>query len=189
MGRRGILFVLSGPSGAGKGTLRERLFENVPDITFSISCTTRPPRQGETDGKDYRFIDRKIFKDLAERGAFLEWAVVHGNFYGTLIEDVNSELNMGKNVVLEIDVQGAKQVMVKCPEAVTIFVVPPSFEELEKRLRKRGTEEESDLLLRLENARKEMEEAKNYNHIIVNDGLSGASEELIRLVRSYILST
>src|SRR6056297_3019506 len=121
MGRWGILFVLSGPSGAGKGTLREKLFKNVPDITFSISCTTRSPRQGEINGKDYRFIDRKTFKDLAEKGAFLEWAVVHGNFYGTLIEDVNSELNMGKNVVLEIDVQGAKQVMVKCPEAVTIF--------------------------------------------------------------------
>lgn len=183
--KKGTLFVLSGPSGAGKGTLRERLFENVTGITFSISCTTRTPRHGEIDGKDYRFIGKNEFLKLVDEGAFLEWAEVHGNYYGTLIKDVMSDLSSGKSVVLEIDVQGARQIKQKYPQAIMIFVVPPSLEELEKRLRNRATEGERDLGVRLSNAKKEIEDACYYDHIIVNDGLSGASDELIRLVRYY----
>jgi len=128
---RGILFVLSGPSGAGKGTLRECLFQKVSNIVFSISCTTRPPRNGEKNSVDYRFIDKNEFMNLVDSGEFLEWAEVHGYYYGTLSDDVDRELEAGQNVVLEIDVQGARQIKRKRPDSVTIFVKPPSFEELE----------------------------------------------------------
>ncbi len=182
---RGILFVLSGPSGAGKGTLRECLFQKVSNIVFSISCTTRPPRNGEKNGVDYRFIDKNEFMNLVDSGEFLEWAEVHGYYYGTLSDDVDRELEAGRNVVLEIDVQGARQIKKKRPDSVTIFVKPPSFEELEKRLRNRATESESDLMTRLQNARKEINDSSLFKHIIINDGLKRASEELVSIIKSY----
>lgn len=182
---RGILFVLSGPSGAGKGTLRECLFQKVSNVVFSISCTTRPPRNGEKNGVDYRFIDKNEFMHLVESGKFLEWAEVHGYYYGTLSDDVDRELEAGRNVVLEIDVQGARQIKKKRSDSVTIFVKPPSFEELEKRLRKRATESESDLMTRLQNARKEINDSSLFKHIIINDGLKRASEELVSIIKSY----
>lgn len=182
---RGILFVLSGPSGAGKGTLRECLFQKVSNVVFSISCTTRPPRNGEKNGVDYRFIDKNEFMHLVDSGEFLEWAEVHGYYYGTLSDDVDRELKAGRNVVLEIDVQGARQIKKKRPDSVTIFVKPPSFEELEKRLRNRATESESDLMTRLQNARKEINDSSLFKHIIINDGLKRASEELVSIIKSY----
>lgn len=183
--RKGILFVLSGPSGAGKGTLREILFLKVSNLVFSISCTTRPPRQGEENGVDYRFIQESSFEELIRGEKFLEWAFVHGHYYGTLKEDVSKELEGGRDVVLEIDVQGALQVKRSCPDAVMIFVKPPSLEELEKRLRHRGTEKEGDLEVRLRNAREEIVTSTNYDHLIINDDVDRASRELCSIIRSY----
>ena len=132
---RGKLFVLSGPSGAGKGTLRKKVFETVQGIRFSISCTTRPPRQGEKEGIDYRFISEEAFLSLLKEDKFLEHAKVHGHYYGTLRDDVERTLSSGIDMVLEIDVQGAFQIREKMPESILVFVSPPSLEELEHRLR------------------------------------------------------
>ena len=138
--RKGTLFVLSGPSGAGKGTIRARVFEALDGLSYSVSCTTRAPREGERDGVDYRFITPEDFAARIAAGDFLEWADVHRHRYGTLKSDVEKVLNEGKDMFLEIDVQGALQVKKKMPEAVTLFVVPPSIEVLEERLRGRRSE-------------------------------------------------
>ncbi len=170
----GKLFVLSGPSGAGKGTLRELALKNFDSLVYSISCTTRQPRNSETDGVEYRFITRENFENRINNGEFLEYAHVHDNYYGTLKQDVINELERGNNVLLEIDVQGALQVREKMPEAVLIFIAPPSIEELEKRLRARHTETEENLKLRLKNAEHEMNLQNEYNHVIINDDLNKA---------------
>ncbi len=174
--------MLSGPSGAGKGTLRLRLFHELPGLGYSISCTTRAPRPGETDGVDYRFISPVNFQQLVEDGKFLEWAYVHGHSYGTLISDVEDVLRQGVDLFLEIDVQGALQVKKKMPEAVTLFVAPPSMEVLEQRLRSRGTESEAAVALRLQNACREMEFESEYDFVIVNDDLERALAELRGIV-------
>jgi guanylate kinase len=179
---KGKLFVLSGPSGAGKGTLRKKVFETVEDIRFSISCTTRPPRQGEKDGVDYRFISEEAFLTLLEEDRFLEYAKVHGHYYGTLRDDVERTLSSGIDMVLEIDVQGAFQIREKMPESNLVFVSPPSLEELEHRLRERGTESGEHLRLRMKNARLEMMKAKDYDYVIVNDDAERASEELKSII-------
>lgn len=182
---RGHLFVISGPSGAGKGTLRKTLFEKVADLVFSISCTTRKPRPGETEGVDYRFLETSDFLERIRQNLFLEYAEVHGNYYGTLQEDVRIDLEAGRDVVLEIDVQGALQVRERFPEAILIFIMPPSQRELEKRLRGRGTEEEQILETRLRNAEMEMQFAGCYDHAVVNDERNRAAGELIAVVKSY----
>ena len=182
---KGILFVLSGPSGAGKGTLRRRLFERVPDLAYSVSCTTRQPRPGETDGVDYRFLSEEDFRERISRGDFLEWARVHDHFYGTRAEDVREILDRGRDVVLEIDVQGALQVKRLIPEAVTLFIAPPSVEELERRLSRRNTEAPEERRLRLRNAREELGHAGEYDHRVVNDHLEEATEDLVHLVEHH----
>lgn len=184
-GRRGKLFVLAGPSGVGKGTLRARALSDVDGLVYSISCTTRAPRDGEREGADYRFISKKDFEDRIDRNLFLEYARVHENFYGTLREDVVREMEAGHDVLLEIDVQGAKQVRRILPASVLIFVTPPSPAELEERLRNRGTESEEQIAIRLENAKREMEEASEYDHVIVNDVVERASGELRNIIESY----
>jgi guanylate kinase len=181
----GTLFVISGPSGVGKGTLRKKLFQRIDGLAYSISCTTRKPRSGERDGIDYYFIDHKTFQKFLDEGAFLEWAEVHGNLYGTLEETVRDSLGNGKDVILEIDVQGAAQVKERMPDAVLIFIAPPAEKELLRRLSRRGTEEEQERLTRLENARKELEASVNYDHIVINDDIQRASEELVDIVHSY----
>ncbi len=183
--RRGRLFVLSGPSGAGKGTVRKEVFRRVEGLFFSISCTTRSPRPGEVDGVDYRFISREDFVRRIEAGEFLEWAEVHGNLYGTLWSDVENTLSSGRDVVLEIDVKGAFQVMKRCKDTVSIFLAPPSTEELERRLKNRGSEDEVTIALRLKNALSEMAEADKYDHLVVNDDLEHAVEDLERIVDLY----
>lgn len=182
---RGILFVISGPSGAGKGTVRKEVFRHMDGLSFSISCTTRAPRPGERDGVDYRFIPRESFLRMVDSGDFLEWAEVHGNLYGTLWSDVDENLERGKDVVLEIDVQGALQVMNKCGDLVSIFLCPPSTEELERRLRTRGSEDEETISLRLKNALGEMAEIDKYDHVVINDDLNRAVEEMERIVALY----
>lgn len=181
----GTLFVLSGPSGAGKGTLRKKVFEAVKGLVFSISCTTRPPREGERDGVDYRFISEEHFQELLRQGKFLEYAKVHGRLYGTLLDDVRETLAGGKDIVLEIDVQGAMQVRKKFPASVLVFVAPPSAEELERRLRERGTESEDVLRIRLGNASWELGHAGEYDHVIVNDDADRASRELRDIILSH----
>ena len=180
----GKLFVLSGPSGAGKGTLRENALKDIPDLVYSISCTTRRPRDGETDGVQYRFITHEDFSSRIARDEFLEYAHVHDDMYGTLKADVMNVLNAGKNVLLEIDVQGALQVKAKFPEAVLVFVDVPSIQELERRLRDRHTETESALQTRLANAVKERSLKDKYDYIIVNDTLESACAELRRIITS-----
>ena len=167
--KKGTLFVFSGPSGVGKGTLNAKLFAEFGDqIAFSVSATTRAPREGEIDGKHYFFISRQEFENRIANNDFLEYAQFAGNCYGTPKSYVLSLLEQGKNVLLEIEVQGAMQVMERMPECVSIFVLPPSFEELERRLRGRGTESEEKVRARLETARGEIAYAPRYQYQIVN---------------------
>ncbi|MBQ7217614.1 MAG: guanylate kinase [Synergistaceae bacterium] len=180
--KTGKLFVLSGPSGAGKGTLRENALKDIPELVYSVSCTTRQPREGEADGVQYRFITREDFADRIAHDEFLEYAHVHDDMYGTLRADVMRVLESGKNMLLEIDVQGALQVKAKFPEAVLVFVDVPSIQELERRLRDRHTETESALQTRLSNAVKERSLKDKYDYIVVNDTLESACAELRRII-------
>ena len=180
--KTGKLFVLSGPSGVGKGTLREHALNNAPNLKYSISCTTRKPREGETDGVEYRFISHAKFQEYISQGLFLEYAHVHEDYYGTLKSDVMSELEAGHDVLLEIDVQGALKVKEIMPEAVLIFVAPPSVEVLTQRLTGRGTESSSSLEVRLSNALKEIALKDKYDYVIVNDDLDSACEELRTII-------
>jgi guanylate kinase len=185
MDRKGHLFILSGPAGAGKGTLRKILFKEVPDMVFSVSCTTRSIRPGETDGADYHFVGKNQFVDLIKEDAFLEWAEVHGNYYGTRKADVMVCIDSGLDMVLEVDVQGSRQVKQSVPEAVRIFITVRSMDELENRLEDRGTETPDQMLLRLRNAAVEMRYASECEHIIINDEIAKSSKELIDLVMNY----
>lgn len=182
---KGTLFIISGPSGAGKGTIREKLFQALDGLSYSVSCTTRQPREGEVDGVDYHFISEAEFQQHVDNGDFLEWAGVHGHHYGTLKADVEKVLNRGNDMFLEIDVQGALQVKNIMPEAITIFVAPPSLSVLEQRLRGRHTETEQDIELRLHNAQKEMERSSEYDFTVVNDNLDVAVAELVHFVKQH----
>ena len=169
MNRRGMLIVLSGPSGSGKGTIIKSLLQQREDTVLSISVTTRAPRPGEEDGVHYFFRTREEFEELIRRNALLEFAEYNGNYYGTPEEAITGWLNQGKNVLLEIEVQGCQQVMEKCPDALTIFIIPPSMEELEKRIRGRGTEPEEIVQQRLSKANREMELVDQYKFIVCNE--------------------
>lgn len=180
-GKRGVLFVFSGPSGVGKGTLKAKLFEEFAGrIAYSVSATTRGPREGEVDGKDYFFISRQEFERRVKNNEFLEHAEFAGNCYGTPRAYVEKLLDSGMNVVLEIDVQGALQVMKSMPECVSVFILPPSFEELEHRLRGRGTETEEKVRERLETAKRELPYAPQYDYQIVNGGDIEAAYQSLR---------
>jgi guanylate kinase len=182
MEHRGQLFVLSGPSGAGKSTLRERLRKHLPELWYSVSCTTRGPRPGEMEGEDYSFVSPDTFAAMVKARGFLEWAQVHGHYYGTPREQVVSTLENGRDVLLEIDVQGARQVKIHLPQACFIFVLPPDVKTLKKRLRRRGTEDEYDVKTRLDRATREMAEAPWYDFLVINDDLDRASEELAAVI-------
>lgn len=183
--RRGALFVLSAPSGAGKTTLRKALLARFPDLCYSVSTTTRAPRAGEVDGRDYVFIPPAEFEAGIREGRWAEWARVHGNYYGTSARTLADAMDAGRDVLLDIDVQGARQISARFPECVTIFIMPPSFDVLAQRLTGRGTEGPEALQVRLENARREMDERHWYRHVIVNDELATAVEELAAIVASY----
>lgn len=177
--------MISGPSGVGKGTLRKALFKAVKGLEYSVSCTTREPRNREIDGVDYEFIGLERFRTLVKEDRFLEWADVHGNLYGTLKENVERILADGLDAILEIDVQGALQVKESEPEAVLIFILPPSEEELRSRLQGRGTEKEADLRNRLKGSRDEMLLSARYDHLVVNDDVDKALETLKGIIESY----
>ena len=172
--RKGMLLVISGPSGAGKGTLLERLLKDDPRFGFSVSATTRSPRPGEIDGVHYHFLTEEAFLELVAQDAFLEHAQVHGNRYGTLVSEVRARLDRGMSCVLDIDVQGALHVMERMPECVSVFVMPPSLEELRRRLEGRGTETREQIERRMANAVGEMALAPRYEYVVINDDLDEA---------------
>ncbi len=179
MAEQGLLVVLSAPSGCGKTTICRRVMANLPGLRFSVSHTTRGPRSGEKEGREYFFVDQPQFQALCDQtpSGFLEWAEVHGNYYGTAREGVENQQAMGLDVILDIDVQGARQVR-QAAAAVTVFIAPPSLTELERRLRGRGTEDAGTVALRLANAEQEMQAAREYDYLIVNDVLDEAVESL-----------
>ncbi len=180
---RGNLFIISAPSGAGKSTILKKLLAAVPNLAFSVSHTTRAPRPGESNGREYHFVDRPSFEGMRADQAFLEWAEVHGNLYGTSRAAIEAQQAKGIDVFLDIDVQGAKQLR-DCghPGAIFLFIAPPSLAELEKRLRGRGTDPEETVQLRLNNARREMEDADRYDYLVINDQLDEAVEVLRAVV-------
>ena len=181
-GGRGLLFVISAPSGTGKTTVVERLVQVCPALARSRSYTSRPPRPGEQDGVDYNFVSRQTFEAMIARGDFLEWADVFGNLYGTCRQDTETLLANGLDVVLVIDVQGARQVRAQACDAVGIFVLPPSFAILESRLRGRSAEAEDAIRRRLETARSEVSAVEQYEYVIVNDELDRAVREICAIV-------
>ena len=180
--RKGMLLVISGPSGAGKGTLYNRVLAADPTITFSVSYTTRGPRPGEVDGKDYCFVTEEQFRQMLDRDGFLEHADVHGHLYGTPRQPVLDALEAGRSVMLDIDPQGALQVMEKMPDCVSVFILPPSFAELRRRLTGRGTEKPEEVERRLHNARGEVKLMGKYQYLVVNDDLEVAYRTLQGIV-------
>lgn len=180
---RGNLFVISAPSGAGKSTILSRLLPQLPGLTFSVSHTTRPPRPGEKDGREYHFVNRPAFEKMRADQAFLEWAEVHGNLYGTSRQAVLAQQSLGLDVFLDIDVQGARQLREQNNTgAIFLFITPPSRQELERRLRERGTDSEETVRLRLANARQEMQDSGRYDYLIINDRLAEAVEDLRSII-------
>lgn len=182
--RKGKLFVISGCSGVGKGTLLKVFLEKNPQIELSISATTRKPRPGEVDGVNYFFLTKEEFETALKNNEFLEWAEFNGNFYGTKEAYVEKKLNEGKNVILEIETRGAFQIKEKKTDVVLIFILPPSLDELEHRLRGRNTEDEAAIQNRLHEAYRELECSKKYDYCIVNDDLNQAVKELEEVICS-----
>lgn len=176
--KKGILFVISAPSGAGKTTLCRGVLQSMPDIKFSVSHTTRSPRQEEVEDVHYNFIDEKEFQRMIAGSEFIEWAEVHGNFYGTSRKKIAEMTGAGIDVLLDIDVQGAKQVKESLPDSVLIFILPPSFEALKERLTGRMTDTDEVIRRRLKKASDEIREYKNYDYVIVNDVIENALTEL-----------
>lgn len=179
---KGDLFIISAPSGAGKTTLARRLNEALPETAFSISHTTRPQRRNETHGVDYYFVSEAEFLEMVERGEFLEYARVFGNLYGTSKAAVRRLMQQGKTVLLDIDWQGARHIRRKMPDCGSIFILPPSLDELERRLRDRGQDSEDVIRQRMQLARNEMQHADEYDFVVVNDDLDGALGELCAIV-------
>lgn len=185
--RKGIAFIVSGPSGGGKTTLAKSMLHELDNLRFSVSCTTRKPREGEVDGKDYKFVSEAEFEKMVQEGRFVEHALVHGNHYGTPLDEFDDAKNSGVDLLLDIDVQGASQIKESCPEAIFCFVMPPSFEILKERLIKRNGNTDIDINKRLERAKEEMAPStlEQYDFIIINDQLNQALE----IIHSIIIST
>lgn len=196
MANRGRLFVISGPAGAGKSEIVKMVLKKHPDVRLSVSCTTRDPRPGEVDGVSYHFVSEQRFQELVAQDAFYEWAHVHQNHYGTLKSTVQKELSEGHDLILEIDVQGCLQAMAQDPTVTGIFICPPSRENLEKRLRNRGTETEESIRVRLNNVAGEVATAYKYHYVIIHqdwsvqpDALEIAAEEVYAIITARRLET
>ena len=179
--RKGLLMVVSGPSGTGKGTVCSELLAQAEDLAYSISATTRQPRAGEVDGKNYYFMDKAEFEQKIAEGGFLEYANVYGNYYGTPLGKIEERLAKGVDILLEIDTQGALNVMKKCPDGLFIFLVPPSLAELERRIRGRGSETEESLQKRMGSACKEIEDGRKYSYVVVNDTVKHAVQRIMAI--------
>lgn len=178
-----LLLIISSPSGAGKTTLTKRLLEGSPELRFSVSHTTRPPRRGEVDGREYHFVDASVFRRMIDGGAFAEWAEVHGNLYGTALREIDVCRREGKQgVVFDIDYQGARQIKEVRPSAVGVFVLPPTMKELERRLRGRGSDDASAIERRFHNATREIEHYGLFDYVIVNDDVDAAYGKLQAIV-------
>ena len=185
LNKKGLLIVISGPSGVGKGTVCKALFEmQGHDLVYSVSMTTRKPRVGEVDGKDYYFVSRDEFQNRIEEGKFLEYAEFVGNYYGTPLDKVQEQMSKGHEVVLEIEVEGALQVRQKVPDAVFIFIVPPTKRALYDRLKRRGTESEDVIRSRMEKADREFLLANRYDYIVVNDEVNNAADRIMAIIRA-----
>ncbi|ADD02580.1 guanylate kinase [Thermoanaerobacter mathranii subsp. mathranii str. A3] len=182
--KKGLLIVLSGPSGAGKGTICKALMEKEKDLKLSISATTRPPRSGEIEGKNYFFKTEEEFEKMIENDSFLEWAKVYDHYYGTPKDFVLKNLDEGNDVVLEIDIQGALKIKEKFPEGIFIFILPPSMEELKNRIKKRGTETEEEIIKRFKSAYEELNYVSRYNYVVINDSI----EEAVEKIRAIIIA-
>lgn len=179
---KGNLIIISSPSGGGKGTLIKEVLEAVPDLGYSVSWTTRAPRFGEEEGRHYHFVSKEEFEREIAEGGFLEYAEVHGNMYGTSKRLIERIMEAGRDVILEIDVQGADLVMEKAPDAVTIFILPPSFETMRARLIARATEGSSDLDLRLRNSHYEVAQYSKFQYVVINDELGLAARKLASII-------
>lgn len=182
--KRGTLLIISGPSGAGKSTVIQEVFKRRKNIYFSVSCTTRPPREGEQDGVNYYYISNEKFEDMVRQGAFLEHAGYVDHYYGTPLKPVEDNLNAGRDVILDIEVQGAEIVRQKMPEALSCFLIPTSFSELERRLRSRESESEADIQRRLARAREEYRQIPRYDYLIVNDFAERAAEDVCAILQA-----
>ena len=182
--RKGLLILISGPSGTGKGTVCDLLRQKHPEISYSISATTRQPRPGEQDGVNYYFYTKEKFREMIDQGQLLEWAEVYGNFYGTPKQKVLDRLDAGEDILLEIDTQGALNVMKVMPEGLFIFLLPPSLEELAARLKGRGTETEESLHRRLGAAVDEIKLATKYRYVVVNDKVEDAQETIANIIEA-----
>lgn len=180
--KQGNLIVISGPSGTGKGTICKYLLGQHPEIAYSISATTRKPRTGEVHGVNYWFTEKAAFEQMIQNEELLEWAEVYGNYYGTPIGRIRDMLGQGRDVLLEIDTQGAMNVKKKFPEGVYIYIIPPSLAELERRIRSRGTDSEESILCRLQAAIDEIRVGVNYNYIVVNDEVERAAEKIVAII-------
>lgn len=181
---KAALYVISGPSGVGKGTVCQQLLRDADELTLSVSATTRAPRAGEVDGVNYHFLSRDDFQQRVARGDFLEWAEVYGNFYGTLRSAVQHELDAGRNVLLEIDTAGARQVKDLMPEAVLIFLAPPSPQELLRRLQERNTDSPEEIARRQRCLQDELAQEVYYDHVLVNDVVEDTVQKIRRIVNS-----
>jgi guanylate kinase len=182
--RRGTLFVVSAPSGAGKTTLCREMRLRLHDLAYSVSVTTRPPRPGEIDGTDFRFVTRSQFEDMVQQGQMAEWATVHTNLYGTPAAPMEAALRDGRDVLLDIDTQGAAQLRARYPDAVLVFVVAPSMGELEQRLRERRSDSEREITRRLQRAREEVMLWRRYDYLIVNRDVKEAMEQLESIIQA-----
>jgi len=182
---KGRLFIISAPSGTGKTTLCSAVLNRFPDMLYSVSYTTRKSRNGEQNGIDYHFIEKDNFKNKIKSGKWAEWAEVHGNYYGTSAELLDKGLDSGQDIILDIDVQGTIRLLERYPESVTIFVMPPSIEELKRRLKIRNTDSNEDISRRLENAKMEMAKKDLYLHVIINDQLPDAIGQLVAVIENY----
>ncbi len=185
MNRTGNLYIVSAPSGTGKTTLCRIIIDAFSNISYSVSHTTRSPRAGEADGIDYHFVSKDEFQTMVNEDKLAEWAEVHGNFYGTSVNYLNENLAKGEDILLDIDVNGAKQIVKKYPDAVTIFIMPPTMEALRERLENRGTDAPTVIEKRLMNAESEILEKNFYKYIIVNDDLETAEQELTSILAKY----
>jgi len=181
-GGEGIVFVISSPSGGGKTTLVRKVMEQLPGVRFSVSTTTRSPRSNEREGVDYHFVDRGVFQDMVSRGEFLEWAEVHGNFYGTSRKFVDDLLGQDVDVILDIDVQGAERLMRSFPEAYSVFILPPSYDDLVRRLNGRGLDDRDQIARRLAVSLEEIRRYDSYQYVIINDDVERAGRALAAIV-------